>query len=227
MPNVTAPGEPVERLIQAIRDGRSADVQVLVESNPDLTSARDVSGVSAILLALYHGRPEIANWLASKRDGLDVFEASSLGDLGRVQVLLSADPSLASAWSADGFTALGLASFFGQVPVVRTLVAAGADVNAIGRNPGRYTPLTGAVTSGHVEVVRDLLRHGAEVNYRYAQGLTPLHVAAANGNAEMVQVLLDGGARADIRADDRKSAADYAREKAHAEIAALLDGRRT
>lgn len=222
MANVMAPGEPVQRMIQAIREGRSNDVQVLVESNPDLSSARDVSGVSAILLALYHGRAEIGAWLAARRHDLDIFEAASLGDEQRVHALLSADPSLASAWSPDGFTALGLASFFGRLPVVRVLLTAGADVNAIGRNPGRYTPLTGAVTSNHVDVVRELLVHGADVNYRYGQGLTPLHVAAANGNLAMVHALLDGGARADIRADDGKSAADYAREKGHGEIAALL-----
>ncbi len=224
MTNVSSPAEPAERLIQAVRDGRADEVQLLVESDPVLVGARDASGVSAVLLALYHGRGDIAEWLASRRSDLDIFEAASLGDTARIQALLSAEPSLAEAWSPDGFTALGLASFFGRLAVGRVLVARGAAVNAISRNAARYTPLTGAVAGRHADVVRELLRAGADPSHRYGPGLTPLHVAAANGSVEIVQALLDAGARRDARTEEGKTPFDHAREKGHGQAADLLAG---
>jgi ankyrin repeat protein len=225
MADVMAPDQPAQRLLQAVKDGRSGDVQRLVEDDPALAATCDVSGVSAILLALYHGHAQIAEWLAARRSDLDIFEAASLGDVRCVRALLSADPSLAEAWSPDGFTALALASFFGRLPVVRVLVARGADVNAIGRNAARYTALTGAVTGRHAEVVRELLQDGADPNHRYGSGLTPLHVAAVNGSVEIAQSLVEAGARIDTQADDGKTPLDYAREKGRLQVADLLTGR--
>ncbi len=222
MTNVSAPGEPVQRLLQAVREGESQQVQILVESQPALAEARDGSGVSAILLALYHGHADIARWLAARRENLDIFEASAIGDVDRVEQMLAREPSLTQAFSADGFPALALASFLGRIAVVRALLGGGADPNAIGRNAERYTALTGAVTARQAEVVRELLRHGANANYRYAGGLTPLHVAAVNGSLEIARLLIDAGADRAAVSDDGKTPLDLAREKQHREIVALL-----
>ncbi len=226
MANVSAPGEAVERLIQAVRQGRVDEIQILVESQPALVEARDVSGVSAILIALYHGHPDVARWLAARRANLDVFEASALGEVDRVEQLLSRDPSLAHATSPDGFTALALASFLGQLGAVRSLFARGADPNAIGRSPERYTALTGAVAARQADVVRELLQNGADVNYRYAGGLTPLHVASANGSVEIARMLMEAGADAGATNDAGKTPLDLAEEKGHREMIGLLAARR-
>lgn len=227
MAETMAPGEPVQRLIQAVKEGQAGEVQVLVENNPALAAACDVSGVSAVVLALYHSHPDVARWLASRRTSLDVFEAAALGDLDRVRALVSADPSVVHAWSPDGFTALGLAAFFGQLVVVRVLLALGADANAIGRNPGHYTPLTGAVTARSADVVRELLLNGADVNHRYGPGYTPLHAAAAGGSYEIARMLLDAGADLDARTEEGKTPLDLAREGGHLRVVDLLVERRT
>jgi ankyrin repeat protein len=222
MADVTAPAEPAQRLIEAVRRGEAGEVQLLVDSNPALAETRDASGVSAILLALYHGQREIAGRLAARRTELDIFEASSLGNTDRIQALLTADPTLTDARSPDGFTALALASFLGQLAAVRLLVARGADVNAAGRTPPHYTPLTGAVTARHADVVAELLRNGAEPNYRYGAGHTPLHVAAANGSAAIVRLLLAAGASREARTDESRTPLDLARENGHGEVMQLL-----
>ncbi len=227
MADVMAPSEAAQRLIQAIRQGQSGEVQVLVESDPALAAACDVSGVPAILLALYHGHPDIAGWLASRRTNLDIFEAAAIGSVARVQALVSADPSVVHAWSPDGFTALGLASFFGRLAVVRLLLAQGADPNVPGRNPGRYTALTGAVAARSVEVVAELLRRGADPNYRYGPGYTPLHEAAASGSDEIARLLVEAGANLDARTEEGKSPLDFAREKGHRRVAEWLAARRS
>jgi uncharacterized protein len=216
------PGEAVQRLVAAAREGRADEVQVLVESNPALAEARDPGGVPLILLALYHGHSSIARWLAQRRTDLDVFEASALGDGERVANLLAEAPAVVAAWSPDGFTALGLAAFFGHLPVVRLLLESGADANAIGRNPGKYTPLTGAVTAGRADVVAELLRCGADAHYRYGAGYTPLHVAAASGNADIVRLLLEAGADADAQTDDGQTPRDFALHREKREVADVL-----
>jgi uncharacterized protein len=219
---MNGPGEAVRQLVAAVREGRSDDVQRLVERIPALAEARDPGGVSAILLALYHGHSSIAQWLAERRGNLDVFEAAAVGDRDRVASLLAQDPSLSGAWSPDGFTALGLASFLGHLPVVRLLLACGADVNAIGRNSGKYTPLTGAVTASRAEVVAELLRCGADVHYRYGAGYTPLHVAAANGSADIVRLLLEAGAEAGAQTDDGQTPRDFALHRDKHDVASMI-----
>jgi ankyrin repeat protein len=78
---------------------------------------------------------------------------------------------------------------------------------ALGRNP---------------ETVRLLLAHGADVNATQAGGYTPLHQAAAAGLEEMTQMLLAAGANPEARCDQGKTPADYARERGHSAVLALL-----
>ncbi len=225
MADVMVPGEPCTRLIDAVKRGQPADVQVLVESDPLLAGARDASGVSAILIALYHGHRDIARWLAARRTDLDIFEASALGNVERVTTLLAADPSLVRALSPDGFPALGLASFCGALPAVRALLAAGADPNAAGSNAAGYTPLTGAVASRSVDVVSELLQNGGNPNQRYGPGYTPLHEAAASGSHEIAELLVKAGASAGAKTDAGLTPLELAREKGHQRVVDLLAGR--
>ena len=71
---------------------------------------------------------------------LDIFEAASFGDVGRVQTLLG-DPQNATSRSGDGFTPLHLAAFFSQPSVAKLLIASGADVQSVAENGSRVQPL--------------------------------------------------------------------------------------
>ena len=73
-----------------------------------------------------------------------------------------------------------------------------------------------------LEVARLLIEAGADVNATAAGGYTPLHIAASNGNREMVILLLESGADRTARCDQDKTAADYARERGHAQVLAML-----
>jgi ankyrin repeat protein len=85
---------------------------------------------SAALLALYQGDVESARELLGADAELDVFDAAAFGRLDRLRELLSADPSLARAFSDDGFTPLHLAVYGQQEDAARTLIDAGADLDA-------------------------------------------------------------------------------------------------
>src|SRR5205085_6422539 len=101
-------------LFDAIEAGNAAEVRSLLAADPALASARSDTGVSALLWARYRNHAEVVEALLAADPELDVFDASALGHLPRLAELVEADPALANAWSADGFTPLGLAAFFGH-----------------------------------------------------------------------------------------------------------------
>ena len=123
---------------------------------------------------------------------LDIFEAAALGLTYRITELLAADPTLASAWSDDGFTALHLAAFFGGPVAVKALLGAGADPNAVARNAMEVQPLhsaTAAGGTGDVEAARLLLEAGADPAARQQGGFTPMDAAQHAGNTAMIDLL--------------------------------------
>ena len=211
-----------EEFFKSIKSGDLAKVTKLVESHPNLLGATAKSGATGILFALYGGHQDIAMFLAARKDNLDIYEASSLGDLEHVKQLVKRDPDTVKSYSAEGFPALGLAAFLGQGDVVKYLLENGADVNAVAKNPTGYTALTGAVSTGRKEIAELLLRKGANVNHQYEEGFTALMEASAGGGLEMTKLLLTHGADVNAKTKDNKTALSYALEKAHQEIAALL-----
>lgn len=153
--------------------------------------------LSPLMQALYEGKPELARELAAARSDLDVFEAAAIGDLDRLRALLDEDPSLATAWSDDGFTPLHFAAFFGHPAAARLLAERGADLEARSTNEQfalHARPLHSAAAAGQREVCEVLLDAGADVNAVQHGGYTALFEARQNGDDELVQLLLERGA---------------------------------
>src|SRR5687768_9479535 len=170
----------------AIRQGNQQEVERRLRLNPDLIHAK-ANGLSPILVAAYHHRPEIASFLANKTIALTIFEASAIGKLNNIIRLLAHEPELVNAYAEDGFQALGLASYFGHLEVAKYLVKAGAPINSPSRNDLKATPIQSAAAAGHFKIVRMLLEHQADPNVRVEGGYTPLHAAAQNGDQEMIR----------------------------------------
>ncbi|HEX2350157.1 MAG TPA: ankyrin repeat domain-containing protein [Ktedonobacterales bacterium] len=203
---------------RAIRAGDRAQVERSLAAQPALSAARDAQGVSAPLVALYHGEPAIATLLAEAGAPLDVFEAAALGRVERLGALLAADPALAHAVAPDGFSPLGLAAFFGQAEAAHRLLEAGADPNRASQNAMRVAPLHSAVAAQRLAISEELLRHGADVNAAQADDFTPLHEAAQNGQLAMIELLLAHGADPTARKSDGQTPLDVA--EAHGQTAA-------
>lgn len=208
---------------EAIKKGDRAGVERELRSDGSLAGAEE-GGTSAVLLATYYGKHDIAALLAERKGDLTVFEAAAVGDLAQVHAHVEREPSLVSAYASDGFFPLGLAAFFRRAEVVDYLIAKGADVRAVSRNPLQVTALHSAVADGgHADIAKALVAAGADVNAKQRHGWTPLHGAADSGSVELVELLLARGADPDATHQEGKTALDIAREKGHADVVAVLE----
>lgn len=216
-----------QALIAAALGGDLEKVASALARHPSLASARDAEGVSVIARAVYLGQPHAAAAIAGFRDDLDVFEASCLGDTGRVRRLLAEDPALLEAVSPNGFRPLGYAAFFGHLELLRVLVASGAAVEAVSENPMQVRPLHSAVAHRDPllapRLAAALLEAGADPDVRQEGGCTPLHEAAYNGNVELIELLLEHGANPELPDDAGVTPARMARDQGHGRAASALE----
>lgn len=210
-----------QEFFAAMHDNNLERVKEMLASDPSLAKSRNSNGVSAVMQARYEVRHELVALLREKAGELDIFEAATLGDVPRLTALLNANASLAKGYSNDGFTALHLAAFFGQLEAADALLHAGADPKAYANNNMHVAVINSAAASGKADLVRLILRAGADPNARQMMGYTALHAAAAHDNVEMAKDLLAAGADPSVMNDEGQTALD----KAGTAVAELLRSR--
>lgn len=195
----------------AIKAGDAARVAELVDREPALVAEAE-NNVSALLLAVYHGKPDIVRLLIERGAPVSFAEACAIGDGARVKEMVGADPGIVRARSADGFPAAAMAIFFGHGELARWLYERGADVNAAAENEARVAPVHAAAALCDRETMRVLLDRGADPNARQRMDFTPLHGAASRGDIAMAELLLAHGALRDAKSADGVTVGDMARK---------------
>lgn len=217
----------VSAFLDAVKRGDLPQVEQFL-SDRSLVDAVTPEGVSALLLALYHGHPGVAKAIQSRRSRLTIFEAAALGDAEQVLAQLTRRRSLAQEHAPDGYSALGLAAYFGHLAVVELLLEHGADPNAPARNAMEVTPLHSAVANPSpgiaVALAGALLARGANPNVKQHGGWTPLHAAAAHGHRELATLLLSNGADPRPVSDAGKTPSQMASELGNVGLAEWLEG---
>lgn len=208
-------------LFTAIKAGDLAQVEALLAADPVLAGARQ-DGMSAVLTAAYWQQPAIVRALLAYAPPLSFYEAAAAGVTERLDAELRDQPELLDAYAPDGFTALGLASFFGHAEAAALLLARGADPNRASDNAMAVAPLHSAAAGSHLAIAQMLLDRGADPAATQEGGFTALHSAAQNGHRTLVELLLAHGARPDAQTDDGKRPRDLALEEGHAELAEQL-----
>ena len=168
-------------------------------------------------------KPDRASSAVSSAKGTpsgDFYEAALNGVAAPVKRELARGVDV-NARNAEAQTALMLASFNGHTAICAELLNAGADValrDARGRNALMF-----ASTGPAQPVVELLLQHAAEVNaVDEGERWTALMFAAAEGQTAVVEALLAAGADPTLIDIDGDSAADFARERGHTALAALI-----
>ncbi|MGC2111075.1 MAG: ankyrin repeat domain-containing protein [Candidatus Korobacteraceae bacterium] len=210
-----------EDIFTAIRAGDNLTVARLIEGDPSLAHAQNPAGVSALMQARYENKLEIVALLRSAVGELDVHEATALGDVSRLQTLLSNDLELVNSRSNDGFTPLHLACFFGHLQAAEILIRNGADPNALSTN--QIAIIHSAAASRNAEIVKLVLAAGTNPNSQQQGGYTALQGAALHNNVAMVRALLEAGANPSIANDEGLTAADLAAKQGAKEVAELLN----
>ena len=217
-----------QQFLKFIQRGATVEVADAVAADPSLLSWRDAQGVSALLWSIYSGQTLVRDFLLVEmaRTGvpLDAFQAAAVGDPDLLTKAHESAPSAVTDYSGDGWTALHLAAAFGSPEAVRLLLARGAAVDAVSTNAQKNQPLHAALAlSRNPETIQLLLTAGADPNARQTAGFTAIFSAAAANRRDLVELLVSHGADAGIRNDFGQSAADFARERGHAELADWLE----
>lgn len=216
--------ESFTELLNMIKQGQLAELQKVIAAEPLAARQRDSQGISLLLHALYNRQAEIADLIRQANSDLDVFEAASVGDIGRLDLLLQSDAGLANATAGDGFSPLQLACYFGQSSATKVLLNQGAKLEIVSGNPMALRAIHAAASSGDLESVRLLIAHGVDLNSRQHGGYTTLQAAASSGNKEMLELLLAAGADVKVANDQGQTAASLATAKGHNDLADLLAG---
>jgi ankyrin repeat protein len=202
----------VDDIIAASAGGDLPRVTTLLDAEPDLASATNMFGSSAVHAAHYSGHPGIVNLLFARGRTLDVFLAAELGMVNELRARLDREPSLAMQVSASGATALHGACYWGSVAAATLLIERGADANALTRDSFlKIAPIGCAVATPNVPnpsedesvvlaLVELLVMNRANVNVQRRDGMTALHAAAYRGHLRVIEALLRAGADPNIRA---------------------------
>lgn len=212
----------VNRILDIIKTGDNEELSKTIDDNPSFAQLKTEQGISLLQFAAYCHNRSAFDILRKYKSEIDIFEASSIGDIDTVQKLVNHNTESVNSFSADGFTPLGLASFFGHLNVVLLLLTKGANPNIAANNPFKVTPLHSACATSNYEVADILIQNGADVNAKQMQGVTPLHSAAHNGQTKLAKLLIDRGADINAKMDDGQTSLSMAKEAGFAETADLI-----
>lgn len=131
----------------------------------------------------------------------EIHDAAEAGDLGKVRVLLEANPSQLEAKDNIEQTPLMFACRNLQLEVAYYLINKGANVNA--RNKYGLSVLCYAMDEDpkSISLVKQLIENGADVKMWEGDYEAPLHAALSNNNPEAMKLLIKHGANPNINSD--------------------------
>lgn len=145
--------------------------------------------------------------------------AASVGDTKIVEIL--SNEATINAKTADGASALHLATQNGHLEVARALIVKGSAVDS--QTDSGFTPLHLAAQNGH-DAIAELLITDKRVNLNAEtkEGGTPLHLASGFGHDRVVDQLATSGAKVDVLTQKLSTPLHLAAQHGHDKVARVL-----
>lgn len=212
----------MEEIVELIKTGENDLLMQKLDKDPSLADSRTKEGISLLQFAAYCRNNFAIDVLRKYKQKPDIFEAACIGATETMNQLLNNSPDLLNSFSPDGFTPLGLASFFGHFSVIKLLLEKGTDPNIASNNTFKVAPIHSACAISHFEIAELLIKYRANVNAKQMRGVTPLHSAAHHGQTKLVKLLIDNGADINAKMDDGRTPLIMANEKNFQETAELI-----
>ena len=214
--------ENINQIVEFIQKGNIEDLKKVLNSNPDLANGKTAQGISFLTFAAYCRNNEIIELIKQKKSSFDIYEIIIIGDLQQTKEYYEKNKNSVNQYSIDGFTALGLACFFGHFDIIKFLIELGADLNIPSNNDFNVTPLHSACATSNFKIAELLMKNGANVNAEQQGNVTPLHSASHNGQIKLVRLLIEYGADVNAKMKDGQTPLFMAEDKSFDEVSEYL-----
>ena len=208
----------MEKLLELLGKRDADKIIQLLKAQPELLDQTDKTGASGFLQVLYHRIPEVVEVATSLKKAFRFDEAIAIGRLDQVKTAIKANEELVSNFLDDGFTPIGLATFFRQTAVAEYLFECGADPSTCADNPMKVNAMHAAAATGSFALMELFVSNGYDSNVPQMNNITPVQSAAYRGDLEMVKLLVRHGADPKIASVDGIDALGYAKEGGHEEV---------
>ena len=120
----------------------------------------------------------------------------------------------------NGDYPVAIAAMYGNMKILKALVAKGAKIDLPGSNGN--TPLHLAVSAGMFDAVVYLVEKGAAVNARNDEGMSPLYINSSQGDTKITMFLLKKGAQVNAVSGDGYAPIHRAAESGNLEVIKVL-----
>lgn len=208
---------PLARLAEPLRTGRVGaralaiavlgvalalgPVPALADPYKELFEAVQANDAGKVRLLMLRG---LGTNSPDPKLGPAVVVATQNKSFAALSVLLESPLTNVNVFNSAGESALMYAALFGEMKVMRQLLARGAQVN----HPG-WTALHYAATGGHRDAIALLLEHHAYVDALSPNGTTPLMMAAREGHVSVARALVEAGADPSLKNEAGLGAPEY------------------
>ena len=226
----TPPQQPAATpLYYAVLCGFHHLIEHLIASYPGDVDARGGYYGSPLLAAFTKKDINVALSLLQQGANVNILDESNRSPLHRAaegglidiaDLLLKHDATDVDLPDFSGNSALSIASYNGQMEIVRLLLQRGADVNL--RNGSGTSSFHQAAKNGHLDIARYLLECGADIDSCDKDGQTPLHSASQQGHIEIAELLIQHGTDVGSCDNNGWTPLHRASSRGHAAMAELL-----
>lgn len=210
-------------IISTIESGNFKLLSRQLIADPSLATNTHKSGISALMLALYYKREDMAKVISDYCESYNLGEMIALDKQSAVEEHITHPSFNIEQYSPDGFLPIHYAAFFARPKLLNLFITKGANINKTTNNESEVSPIHSAVAGSDYTCVKLLCDAKADINAKQHGGWTALMAASKAGRMDMVDELLSHGATIHITADNGLTALDLAESAGNTKVLQRLE----